>query len=111
MLVVVQVFPWHRVFRNLVREHLCDIWISRIIDTGYGIRVEIIAFYCQPLHSFGGGNRGLRKLLSRSPLSSGVRPRFHVFFSITLRHVSSPLPRALHSVTRSRRISEPARLG
>src|ERR1700758_1085610 len=111
MLVVVQVFAWHIVFRNLVCDHLCHIWISRILDTVYGIRFERVAFFCQLLHTFGVGHRGVRNLLSRSPLSSGVRPRFHAFFSITLRHVSSPLSRDLHSVTRSRRISETARSG
>src|ERR1700756_2902323 len=45
MLVVVQVFAWHIVFRSLVCDHLCHIWISRVLDTGYGIRFERIAFF------------------------------------------------------------------
>src|SRR5262252_9543958 len=92
MLVVVQVFARHVVFRNLVSGHLCHIWISRIFDTVYGIRFEGVAFLCQLLHTFGVCNRGVRNLLSSSPLSSGVRPSFHAFLPITLRHVSSLLP-------------------
>ena len=33
MIVTVQVFAWHIVFRNLVCDHLCHIWIFRIFDT------------------------------------------------------------------------------
>src|SRR5215468_5495295 len=96
MLVVVQEFARHVVFRNLVSSHLCHIWISRIFDTVYSIRFERIAFFCQLLHTFGICNRGVRNLLSRPRLPSGVMSRFHTFFSITVRHVSSPLPSDLH---------------
>src|SRR6266550_3616534 len=52
VVVVVQVFAGHIVFRNFVSGNLCDIWISRIFDTVYGIRFERIAFFRQLLHTF-----------------------------------------------------------
>jgi hypothetical protein len=45
MVVIVELFTWHIVFRNLVRDHLCHIWISRIFDTVYGVSFERITFF------------------------------------------------------------------
>src|SRR5215475_163198 len=89
MVVVVQVFAWYIVLRNLVSDYFCHIWIARIFDTVYGVRFERIAFFCQLLHTLRICKRCVRNLLSRSSLSGGARPRFDALFSFTLRHIFS----------------------
>ena len=103
MLVVVQVFARHVVFRNLVSGHLCHIWISRIFDTVYSIRFERIAFFCQLLHTFGICNRGVRNLLSRPRTAQRSQAPFpYVFFDYGSSCFLTPAERP-SSVTRSRR--------
>src|ERR1700758_153189 len=110
MLVAVQVFAWYIVFRNLVCDHLCHIWISRILDTvWHSLRTHCLLLPTPPL--FRSRQSGCPESVESLPLVQRSQAPFPcVFFD----HASScffPLPRDLHFVTRSRRISETARLG
>jgi hypothetical protein len=88
MVVIVEVFTWHIVFRNLVCDHLCHIWISRIFDTVNGVSFERITFFDQLLDTFGvrKGVSEICRVLPACPAESGpvsmcfFRSRFVIFF-------------------------------